>query len=270
LPATLSISWSSSAEKVIAYNSRRADGDPAVASAKQPSNPKAFVHGTATVPPRPSAAVSAASLARVIGLTEGDRAFFAQTLADMAERIQKPRITAATLAQDLFSGPYFLDNWKTGDIPDREEFKERFVSGLIAIARSRQLDQGFKFDRRNYASGPSYIAGPGKEDREPELTPTTACLRCHDVRGIGKPSFNPIPMLAFDPFDNKAREYWLRNADARQKQVVLERMLRRLVTDMDMPPEDSLEHELFRKRDKASFDGVREFLETELKKLQRD
>jgi hypothetical protein len=267
-PANTTVIWSSSTDKVITYDSRRAAGDPAMASPRQPSSPKAFIHPPTTVPARPSATVSAISLARVMGLTEADRAFLSQILADTAQRINKPnKVTAATLAREVFGGPSFADNWKTGDIPDREEFKDRFVAGLTAVANTYQLTEGLKVDRHNYASGPNCMPVPGKEDREPEIVPTTACLRCHDIRGVGKPVFNPIPMLAFDPLDKRSREAWVLNADAKQKQPILDRMLKRLVTDKDMPPEDSLEHDLFRVKEPASFNAVKEFLETELMKL---
>jgi hypothetical protein len=213
--------------------------------------------------------VSASALARVIGLTEGDRAYMSRLLADTSRRINKPnKVTDETLAREVFAGPSFADNWKTGDIPDREEFKDRFVAGLTAVAKSYKLVEGLRVNRSEYASGPNCMTVPGKEDREPEIVPTTACLRCHDVRGIGKPAFNPIPMLAFDPFDKQSREAWVRNADPKQKQPILERMLKRLVTDKDMPPEDSFEHDLFRGKDPASFHAVKDFLETELMKLR--
>ena len=53
-------------------------------------------------------------------------------------------------------------------------------------------------------------------------------------------------MLAFDPFDATARAEWLKTADRKRKAEVLGRMLKRLGTDKDMPPEDSTEHELYR------------------------
>jgi hypothetical protein len=100
------------------------------------------------------------------------------------------------------------------------------------------------------------------------VVPTTSCLRCHDIRGVGKPAFNPIPMLAFNPFDKQARTTWVNNNTVKTRQDVLGRMLKRMVTDKDMPPEDSPEAELFRAKDPASFDAVKEWLEAELKKAK--
>jgi hypothetical protein len=76
----------------------------------------------------------------------------------------------------------------------------------------------------------------------------------------------PLPSLAFDPFDKANREAWLKSADRKRKQEVLARMLKRLAEDKDMPPEDAPEHDRFRVSDPAGFDAVREFLEAELKK----
>jgi hypothetical protein len=52
--------------------------------------------------------------------------------------------------------------------------------------------------------------------------------------------------------------------------AVLGRMLKRLATDADMPPADSAEYELFRAKDLASFDAVRDFLESELRRARGD
>jgi len=268
LPANTTLSWSGTTEKVMDYDSRRTNSNSAMVSARQPSSTKAFVPAMADFPALPSKAVSAAGLARAIGLTETDRSFLFQLLQGVAQRINKAKVTEATLAQEVFSGPSFADNWKTGDIPDRGEFKDRFVAGLSAVANDYQLYDGIKADRRDYASGPYLMTTPGKEDRETEIVPTTACLRCHDVRGVGKPTFNPIPLLAFDPFDKKSRDVWVSNANSSQKLSILSLMLKRLATERDMPPDDSLEHDLFRSKDPDSFDSVRDFLESELKKLQ--
>ena len=62
-----------------------------------------------------------------------------------------------------------------------------------------------KVTRASYASGPNVAPLPGREEKELPVVATTACIRCHDVRGVGKPAFNPIPMLAFDPFDKTSR-----------------------------------------------------------------
>src|SRR5262249_32091252 len=102
-----------------------------------------------------------------------------------------------------------------------------------------------------------------------ESIPTTACLRCHDVRVPGKSSqFSPIPMLAFDPFSKSTREAWVATTDNKRKEAVLTRMLKRIGQDQDMPPEDSLEYKMFRSKDPASFEEVKLFLEAELKKAR--
>jgi hypothetical protein len=104
---------------------------------------------------------------------------------------------------------------------------------------------------------------------EVELVPTTACLRCHEVRPTGKPGLDPLPPLAFDPFGRAAREAWVAGpADRKRKAAVLGRMLKRVGVDKDMPPEDAAEHELFRQKDPAAFDEVRRFLEAELQKVR--
>ncbi len=123
-------------------------------------------------------------------------------------------------------------------------------------------------DRASYVSGPKRRP-TDRQELDAELIPTTACLRCHDVARPGKrPAFSPIPLLSFDPFDAASRQTWLENADPRQKAVVLERMLRRVGIDRDMPPEDSTEYELFRARDPAAFESMRKFLQEESKKAK--
>jgi hypothetical protein len=255
-------------EKVITYDTHRTSGEHGMPTSKQPSNPRAFMRTPAPVPPRPSAAISAAGLARTIGLTEGDRAFMARTLSDAAQRINQPKVTPAALAREVFASPRFTEQFNSGDIPDREDFKERFVTAIKDILRAHRIYDGLTLDRRIYASSSNLSPPSTKEEPEPELVPTTACLRCHDVRGIGKPAFNPIPQLAFDPFDKKSRENWLSSTNAKQKQQVLERMLKRLATDRDMPPEDSAEHDLFRVKEAASFAAVKDLLEAELQKVK--
>ena len=101
------------------------------------------------------------------------------------------------------------------------------------------------------------------------MLPSHACLRCHDIRTGTKPvAFSPIPQLAFDPFDVTARDAWLKGADRKQKAEVLGRMLKRLGTDKDMPPEDSTEAELYRVKDPTAINAVRDWLDAELKKVK--
>jgi hypothetical protein len=254
-------------ELIETYDAARAEGKHKLPSAAQPSNPRAFLPGPTKAAQRPSGIVNPTLLAGVIGLTEGDRKFLARSLADAAEKVKKAKVTAATLAKEVFEGPEFADVLAGGPLPDRDEFKDRFAAGLDALLRTRyKLADGFAIDRKDYASGPRYdLKAVG--EIEAAVVPTTACLRCHDVRGSGTPrAFEPIPALAFDPFDKAGREAWVKTADAKRKREVLARMLARLHEDADMPPTDSPEHELFRVKDAAAFADVKAFLEAELPK----
>ena len=94
-------------------------------------------------------------------------------------------------------------------------------------------------------------------------------------RSAGSPlSFSfPMPeappmegeVLAFDPFDKLSRETWVRNNEAKKREQVLSRMLKRVAADKDMPPEDAPEYEKFRTKDQAGFDALKDWLEAELK-----
>jgi hypothetical protein len=262
------LTFSGDPKMIAEYDTKRSNGEHGMPSSRMPSNPRSFIRTTMPVPPRPSAAVNAMNLARLIGITEGDRQFMSKALTDLVQSINKPKVTATTLARDLFGGPAFTEVLKAGNIPDREDFKDRFVEGLIALAKTHKVEAQ-NFPRGDYASGPN--CAPGKDDKEPVIVPTTACLHCHDIRGVAKQSaFNPIPMLAFDPFDKQARDNWVKSNDAKKREVVLSRMLKRLVTDRDMPPEDSAEYERFRQKEAAAFDAVKDWLESELKKVKVD
>jgi hypothetical protein len=252
--------FSGDPKTITEYDTKRSKGEHGMPSNRMPSNPRSFIRTPTPVP--------AMSLARLIGITEGDRQFMSKAITDLVQSINKPKVTATTLARDLFGGPVFTDVLKAGHIPDREEFKDRFVDGLIALAKTHKVEAP-NFLRGDYASGPN--CAHSKDDKEPVLVPTTACLHCHDIRGAAKQSaFNPIPMLAFDPFDKQARDNWVKSNDAKNRAAVLSRMLKRLVTDRDMPPEDSAEYERFRQKDPAAFDAVKEWLESELKKVKVD
>ncbi len=249
------------------YDAARAAGSPGLLSRFQPSNPRAFLRPNVTRPRHPSDVLNPLLLAETIGLTDGDRRFLTHSLADAAMRVGKPKVTAAVLAKEIFEGPAFADVLAGGPLPDRDEFKDRFVAGLdAALTTAHGLATGFAPERREYASGPRYDPNAA-EEREVAVVPTTACLRCHEVGGPAKaPRFDPIPPLAFDPFDKAAREAWVRAADAKHKKEVLSRLLGRLVTDADMPPEDAPEHDRFRVKDPAGFDEVKRFLTAELGK----
>jgi cytochrome c553 len=168
----------------------------------------------------------------------------------------------------VFATPHFQDVLKANDIPDREEFKDRFAAAVADVAAAHKVARAVRLVRDDYASMPSVWLPQGQEDREAAVVPTTACLRCHDVTGIGRPAFNPIPKLAFDPFDRAAREVWVKSNDARTRDQVLGRMLRRVAADKDMPPEDAPEYEAFRTKDAAAFDALTGWLEAELKRAK--
>jgi hypothetical protein len=266
LQSHLMIVWSGDEQKVMDYDTRRTNGDHGIPSKHQPSNPKAFIPAPAPKPATPSVAVNAMMLARVIGLTEGDRTFFAEQLAEASKLIGKPKETPAKIAKDLFNSPAFADALSVGDIPDREDFKDRFLKGLNLILKSHKADE-LQLVRRDYASGPN-VAVPGKEEREPPIVATTACLRCHDLRGPGKVVFNPIPKLEFDPFDKNAREAWVKVTEPKKRQAVLTRLLKRLEVDRDMPPEDAIEFDQFRTKKAADFEAVVKWIKDELEKAK--
>jgi hypothetical protein len=247
------------------YEAARAAGSHGLTSNFQPSNPKAFAPRPVTAPRRASDVFNPVMVADTIGLTDGDRRFLTRSLADAATRVSQPKVTAPSLAQQVFEGPHFADVLAGGPIPDRDEFKDRFVAGLDDVLKTTHRQPvGFAPDRREYASGPRYDPAAA-EEREVAVVPTTACLRCHEVSTPGKaPRFDPIPPLAFDPFDRPGREAWLKGADVKRKREVLGRLVQRLATDADMPPADAPEHDRFRVRDAAGFDEVKRFLAAEL------
>jgi hypothetical protein len=251
------------------YETARSFGRHGLTSQVQPSNPKAFARPPVKVPTRPFAVLNAPLLAGTVGLTEGDRKFLTEALTDAAKRVNAPRVTPASLARQVFEGPEFADVLTGGPLPDRDEFKDRFVAGLDDVLKTgHSVTTGFAPDRREYASGPKYDPSAAAE-REAAVIPTTACLRCHDVRASGKARmFEPIPALAFDPFDKRGREAWVRGTEPKRRAEVLGRMQQRLVADADMPPEDAPEYE-FRAKDPAAFDEVKSFLATELEKARK-
>jgi hypothetical protein len=263
------IAWGGTLKGVYQYDSERAEGHHAVPTQHLPSNPKAFLTPPLNASNLPGDHISLVKLARTLGVTEGDRAFLLKAVRDAATWASKFKATPASLAKEVFGGPAFADMLNGSVLPDRDEFKDRFVSGLVELMDKTYKCPGWTVaDRKEYASTPRMPQG--QVVKEVETVPTTACLRCHDIRPSGQSAtaFSPIPMLAFDPFDKQAREVWLKTADRKKKTAVLTRFLKRLDTDKDMPPEDSSEHELFRVKDQASFDAVKEWLEAELKKAK--
>jgi hypothetical protein len=207
------------------------------------------------------------ALARALGLSEDDRTFLATTLDEALKRLDDSALTPAALAKMVFTGPSFADVLKTGVLPERDDFKDRFAAGVVEVLRARKKGDEFWHTRTGYTSTPKFdpLATP---EAEVAVLPSHACLACHDIRGIGKPAFNPIPQLAFDPFDIAAREAWLKTADRKRKIEVLTRFVKRLATDKDMPPADSVEAELYRVKDPAALNAAKEWLEAELKKAK--
>jgi hypothetical protein len=232
-----------------------------------PSNPAAFARVAPKPVKQPSDAVGAAVLARTIGLTDPDRTFLADVLDETVERLNDSALTPADVATLIFNGPAFADVMSTGDLSDRDDFKDRFVAGAAALLKARSRDDYFALDRDSYTSAPKIDPNATPEE-DVQVLPSHACLGCHDIRTAGKQTFNPIPQLSFDPFDVRARAEWLKTADRKRKTEVLGRMLKRLGTDKDMPPADSAEAELYRQKSPAALNAVRDWLDAELKKLK--
>jgi hypothetical protein len=260
--------WGGGVVSLVArYDSERAQGKHGMTSAQLPSNPRAF--GRPLAPNTFTGVAGVSVLARTIGLTNPDRRFLIDALAganDTVWRLTKRSVPPSTFAERVFAGPSFADVLAGGELPDRDDFKDRFVAGLTVVLGGYGHPREFSTPREYYTSSPR--RGPAGSDVA-EPAPTTACLRCHDVRTSGRASeFNPIPPLAFDPFDKAGREAWVRSADAGKRVAVLGRMLKRVGADRDMPPTDAAEHTLFRTNDPAAFDAVTAFLEAELRKAK--
>jgi hypothetical protein len=266
-PSQPNLEWGGTAALVKKYDATRASAPVVLPSQRLPSNPRAFLK-PALNPVRPSKTVNVTRLAETIGLSESDRDFLARTLSDAAARAGTGKVTPAALAAAVFEGPAFADVLKDGSLPDRDEFKDRFVAGLKEVLDKKYNQPGaVAVSRTEYASTPEFT--PGAEEPEPVLVPTTACQRCHEIRPSGKAKFRePLPALAFDPFDKKSRDAWVASSEPQRRQQVLNRMLKRLVEDKDMPPEDAPEFDKFRTKNTAAFDAVQEFLEAELKKVK--
>jgi hypothetical protein len=251
------------------YETARSGGSHGLTSHAQPSNPRSFFRPPVKTPARASSVVNAVMLAGAIGMTEGDRRFLAEALAEAAKRVNTPKVSAASLGRAVFEGPEFADLLDGEPLPDRDEFKDRFVAGLDSLLKSQYpATNGYVINRSDYASGPRYDAKAYRE-KETAIVPTSACLRCHEVRASGKSrQLEPIPALAFDPFDKPGREAWLKTADRQRRLTVLGRMQQRLATDKDMPPEDAPEYDRFRINEEVAFEEVTRFLKAELGKLK--
>lgn len=267
LQSHLRIVWSGDVKQVTEYDAKRGEGEHKQPPARQPSNPKAFATAPGVSLTQPSNVVSAQQLARVIGLTEGDRQFLADALWTATKRVNKPKVTPQTIAREVFSGPTFTEVVVATQLPDREDFKDRFVAGLNIVLKDNGAAP-LDLTRKDYASGPNVALVPGKEDVEAPVVATTACVRCHDVQKGPKAEFSPIPLLAFDPYDKDSREAWAKVTDAKKRAAVLARYLKRVAEDRDMPPEDSAEYDAFRVKNTTDFDAMREWLATELKKAK--
>lgn len=267
LQSHLKVVWTGDARQVTDHDAKRTEGTVALPSIRQPSNPKAFAPAPAVSFANPGNVVSAQQLTRVIGLTEGDRAFLARLLTDAAARVSKKAVTPAALAREVFAGPEFTAVLVATQLPDREDFKDRFVAGLNIVLRDQGVEP-LDVKRKDYASGPNVAVVPGKEEPEPPVVATTACVRCHDVQKPGKAAFSPIPQLAFDPYDKDSREAWAKVTEARKRAQVLARLAKRVADDRDMPPEDSPEYDAFRMKNAAAFDAMRDWLASELRRAK--
>ena len=256
--------------RIATYDEGRSNGRHLMPSSALPSNPKAFVPPSIKVTQKPSGMVGPLMLANTIGLTEGDRRFMAGALAGAAKRVAQPKVTTATLAKEVFAGPEFAGVFKGDPLPDRDEFKDWFVAGLNAVLTTHYKQAaGFAPDRSEYASGPRRDP-KAVEELEAAVVPTSACLRCHDVRATAKERvLDTIPPLPFDPLDKKARTNWARTANPKIKADVLGRFEKRLFTDSDMPPQDSPEYKLFRVNEAAAFDDLKQFISAELDKPKK-
>ena len=82
----------------------------------------------------------------------------------------------------------------------------------------------------------------------------------------GRDKATPVALATVGRGDVRATVTCTGKIEAKKKVEILNRMVKRLVTDKDMPPEDSAEYELFRQKDAAAFDAVKEWLDAELKK----
>src|SRR5262249_32860362 len=143
--------------------------------------------------------VNVTRLAETIGVSEADRDFLARTLVDAADRAGSGKVTPAALAAAVFEGPAFADVLKDGTLPDRDELEDRFLAGLQEILDKKSSQPAVFFPGRgDDASTPEFT--PGAHEPEPVLVPTTACLRCHEIRPQAKKFVEPMPSLAFDPF----------------------------------------------------------------------
>lgn len=248
------------------YDERRAAGNHGLTAAHVPSNPKAFHKFPAIQSSLPGDYIGAVMLARTIGLTEGDRKFLMETLNATEKAANRLQLNRLTIARHVFLGPQFSDVMAGGELPDRDDFKDRFVTGVRDALIVDRINTDFLPSRGEYASAPRRDPNQVIEDQI-ERVPSTSCLRCHDI-GSGKKTLSPIPPLAFDPFNAGSRAAWVATADKQTRQAVLRRLFKRMSVDRDMPPEDSAEFELFRKKDPAAFDEATRFLEAELRKVK--
>ena len=249
------------------YEKARARGQHGLPAGHQPSNPKAFARPAAKAPTLASEVVTPVTVARAVGLSEGDRRFLTGAIRSAADKLGAPALSPEAVAALVLAGPHFADVLATGVLPDRDDFKDRFVAGLSDLTGGRGKRNEIKFDRANYAATPARDPF-GREEKEVVVLPSHACLACHDIRGAKPAAFNPIPALAFDPFDAAARAAWLKAADRAKKADVLGRLVKRLGTDRDMPPEDSAEAALYRAKNPAALDAVKDWLDAEWRRAK--
>jgi hypothetical protein len=269
--AQLGFEWGGNALVVRNYDQTRAEGPVILPSHHRPSNPRAFLRQAPADMP-PSSTINVSRLAETIGLSEPDRQFLVRALFQAEEQIGPARarqgvarpIAAAALAAAVFEGPHFADVLKEGVLPDRDEFKDRFLAGLNEVLQRKYNRAGaIALRRSDYASSPAFA--PRTEKPVPPSPPNSACLGCHNLWSSANASVtDPVPLLAFDPFDKKARKAWVKSTPPGRRLKVLNRMLDRLARDQDMPPEDSPEYQRFRINDPVEFGSALQFLVAEL------
>ncbi len=142
-PSSRRMGWCDNSALVAQYDTRRAEGHHGLSGDNLPSNPKAFQKPTPQHPTQNSDLVSAAMLARTIGLTEGDRKFLSETLTPATKTARRLRVYPSTNMRQVLNGPQFSDILTSGDLPDRDDFKDRFVAGLSDALRVNEISDGF-------------------------------------------------------------------------------------------------------------------------------
>ena len=74
-------------------------------------------------------------------------------------------LTRSGVANLIFTGPAFADLMTTGELPDRDDFKDRFVAGASALLKVRGRDDFLAPDRDAYTSTPKFDQKPGRKSK---------------------------------------------------------------------------------------------------------